>query len=90
MLSHYDAAAAMRQKVGALAGRPETQARDVFDLHNLLAVGTNAAGLAALDARVVTRATANALSVGPPHRVGQAADTRGPEAGCPARTAAQR
>jgi hypothetical protein len=63
MLSHYDAAAAMRQKVGALAGRPQTQARDVFDLHHLLAVGTDAAGLAALDARVVARATANALSV---------------------------
>jgi predicted nucleotidyltransferase component of viral defense system len=63
MLSHYDAAAAMRQKVGALAGRRETQARDVFDVHHLLAAGTDAAGLAALDARVVTRACANALSV---------------------------
>jgi hypothetical protein len=63
MLSHYDAAAALRQKIGALAGRRETQARDVFDLHHLLAVGTDAAGLAALEERVVTRASANALSV---------------------------
>ena len=63
MLSHYEAAAAMRQKVGALAGRPETQARDVFDLHHLLAVGTDAAGLTALNGRVVARAAANALSV---------------------------
>ena len=63
MLSHYDAAAVMRQKVGALGGRPETQARDVFDLHHLLAIGTDAAGLAALDERVVARAGANALSV---------------------------
>lgn len=63
MLSHYDAAAAMRQKVGALAGRRETQARDVFDLHHLLATGTDAAGLAALDQHIVARAGANALSV---------------------------
>ncbi len=63
MLSHYDAAAAMRQKVGALAGRREIQARDVFDLHHVLAIGTDAVGLAAVDARVVTRAAANALSV---------------------------
>ena len=43
MLSHYDAAAAFRQKVGALAGRAETQARDVFDLHHLLGIGALAA-----------------------------------------------
>jgi predicted nucleotidyltransferase component of viral defense system len=63
MLSHYDAAAAMRQKVGALAGRPQIQSRDVFDLHHLLAVGTGAAGLGALDKRVLARASAKALSV---------------------------
>ena len=39
MVSHYDAATALRQKVGALAGRKEMQARDVFDLHHLLARG---------------------------------------------------
>ena len=39
MVSHYDAAAAFRQKVGALAGRRQTQARDVFDLHHLLVTG---------------------------------------------------
>jgi hypothetical protein len=33
---HYTAAAAGEQKVGALAGRAETQARDVFDLELLL------------------------------------------------------
>ena len=33
---HYTAAAAAEQKVGALAGRVETQARDVFDLEFLL------------------------------------------------------
>lgn len=63
MLSHYDAAAAMRQKVGALAGRPQTQARDVFDLHHLLAAGTDAAGLGALNGSVLARARTNALGV---------------------------
>lgn len=35
-VQHYDAAAATAQKVAALAGRPQTQARDVFDLELLL------------------------------------------------------
>jgi predicted nucleotidyltransferase component of viral defense system len=35
-VQHYDAATATAQKVGALAGRPQTQARDVFDLELLL------------------------------------------------------
>jgi Nucleotidyl transferase AbiEii toxin, Type IV TA system len=35
-VQHYDAAAATMQKVAALAGRPQTQARDVFDLELLL------------------------------------------------------
>jgi hypothetical protein len=39
MVSHYDLAAALRQKAEALAGRRETQARDVFDLYHLLARG---------------------------------------------------
>jgi predicted nucleotidyltransferase component of viral defense system len=63
MLSHYGAPAALRQKVGALAGRPQTQARDVFDLHHLLAIGTETGILDALADRVHARASANALSV---------------------------
>ncbi len=35
-VQHYDVAAATVQKVAALAGRPQTQARDVFDLELLL------------------------------------------------------
>jgi predicted nucleotidyltransferase component of viral defense system len=35
-VQHYDAATATAQKVAALAGRPQTQARDVFDLELLL------------------------------------------------------
>ena len=31
-MSHYNAAYAIKQKIEALAGRPETQARDAFDL----------------------------------------------------------
>ena len=33
--NHYTAAAATRQKIGALAGRRETQARDIWDLEHL-------------------------------------------------------
>jgi len=39
LASHYPAGPAWRQKVGALANRTVTQARDVFDLHLLLASG---------------------------------------------------
>ncbi|MBM4061522.1 MAG: nucleotidyl transferase AbiEii/AbiGii toxin family protein [Planctomycetes bacterium] len=34
-VNHYTAASALRQKLGALAGRRETQARDVWDLEHL-------------------------------------------------------
>ena len=57
------AATALRQKVGALAGRPQTQPRDVFDLHHLLTIGTGADALGVLGARVLAGAGANARSV---------------------------
>ncbi|RPJ82014.1 MAG: hypothetical protein EHM13_09575 [Acidobacteria bacterium] len=63
MLSHYGAATALRQKVGALAGRPQIQARDVFDFHHLLAIGTDAAVLRGFEERLLARAGANALAV---------------------------
>ena len=63
MVSHYDAATAMAQKVGALAGRRETQARDVFDLHHLLASGARLRRPEALDHRVAERACANAMTI---------------------------
>ncbi len=63
MLSHYDGPAALRQKVGALAGRPQTQARDVFDLHHLLVTGAEPGVLEQLDERILARASTNALSV---------------------------
>ncbi len=63
MVSHYDAATAFGQKVGALAGRRETQARDVFDLHQLLAAGGAAGAVEERDPRVAGRAIANAMTV---------------------------
>lgn len=36
MVSHYARGAAIRQKLGALIGRAQVQARDLFDLHLLL------------------------------------------------------
>jgi len=63
MVSHYDAGAALRQKIGALAGRRETQARDVFDAHHLL--GSGAADIAALgiDERLAERASTHAMAI---------------------------
>lgn len=63
MVSHYGAAAALRQKVGALAGRRETQARDVFDVHLLLAGGAALAGVPGIDGDILDRACANAMAV---------------------------
>jgi len=51
---HYTAGAALRQKIGALAGRRETQARDVWDIDHLLRT-TKA------DARPLPEAIAQAL-----------------------------
>jgi predicted nucleotidyltransferase component of viral defense system len=57
-LRHYKAEAAIEQKVEALAGRSETQARDVFDLDLLLRRQPDAAGpvTAELRERAVVRA----------------------------------
>jgi predicted nucleotidyltransferase component of viral defense system len=63
MVSHYDAGTSLRQKLGALAGRRETQARDVFDLHHLIASGAASAAVEELDPQVVERASANAMTV---------------------------
>jgi predicted nucleotidyltransferase component of viral defense system len=35
IVQHYDAVSAFDQKIGALAGRSEVQARDIFDLYHL-------------------------------------------------------
>jgi len=58
---HYDAQAATEQKVEALAGRSETQARDVFDLELLLR--PNAELAAALPAALREPAAERALGL---------------------------
>ena len=39
--NHYDAVAAFQQKIWALIGRNETQARDIFDIYLLLGYEVN-------------------------------------------------
>ena len=63
MVSHYSVSAAFRQKVGALARRRETQARDIFDLHHLVATGAAGGTAGTLDSADVERARANAMTV---------------------------
>jgi predicted nucleotidyltransferase component of viral defense system len=68
LTQHYDLSAALLQKVGALAGRPQTQARDVFDLKLLLDQGATAAkGLGKLAAAAIEPA----MSVGYDEFAGQ-------------------
>ena len=66
MASHYGAAAALRQKTGALAHRTETQARDLFDVHHLLASGAPRETLREMDAETLDLARSRAASIGFP------------------------
>ncbi len=62
---HYHGHAAARQKVEALAGRPQTQARDLFDLAWLEARGhVDVALLGDLDPAIVRRASDALSSLG--------------------------
>ena len=63
MVSHYAVTAALRQKIRALAGRRETQARDVFDVHQLLASGATLLGRPDRDQELAELACANAMAV---------------------------
>ena len=63
MASHYDAGAALRQKLGALARRTETQARDIFDLHHLIAAGALAGVVQDLNPEDAAKARANAMTI---------------------------
>jgi len=63
MASHYGATAALRQKIGALAHRRELQARDVFDMHHLIASGADVRGLVGVDPHEAEQARANALAI---------------------------
>ena len=66
LVSHYPAGPAWRQKVGALAHRTVTQARDVFDLHLLIASGQvdSARENATLSAALLKDAAHRCLAVG--------------------------
>jgi hypothetical protein len=63
MASHYDVTAALRQRLGALAGRRETQARDVFDVHHLLARGATLLGEGGRSRDLAERACASAMAI---------------------------
>lgn len=63
MVSHYCAATAFRQKLGALAGRREIQARDVFDLHHLITIGAGDHAIDEVGRRIARQASANALTI---------------------------
>ena len=64
IVPHYDAVSAFCQKVGALAGRSVTQARDIFDLYLLSSlVGAMDVAPAALSAPVLAKACENVFAV---------------------------
>jgi hypothetical protein len=63
MASHYGAAAALRQKAGALARRTETQARDIFDLHLLISSGAPLEALKSVDLEDLDLARTRATDV---------------------------
>jgi hypothetical protein len=60
-VQHYTQDAATDQKIKALAGRSETQARDVFDLDLLLRRGADAGGTVAAPTRKAAAERALAL-----------------------------
>lgn len=62
LFQHYPAEQAIAQKVLALAGRPQTQARDVFDLALLLS-RPGAGEIVGLEQSVVRKAASRALEV---------------------------
>ncbi|MGH7439829.1 MAG: nucleotidyl transferase AbiEii/AbiGii toxin family protein [Polyangiaceae bacterium] len=63
LATHYPLAAALAQKVDALAGRAVPQARDVFDLNHLLSLGGPEATRLAVDASNALRAIENAKAI---------------------------
>jgi predicted nucleotidyltransferase component of viral defense system len=64
LVQHYAAAAAVAQKIAALALRSQTQARDVFDLALLLDAGVSIKRASADVRSNVPRAIENAIDVG--------------------------
>ena len=63
LATHYATRAAIIQKVGALAGRKEPQARDVFDLNLLIARPDAAITFSGVERRSLAAALDSAISV---------------------------
>ncbi len=62
--NHYLARSAVRQKIEALAGRAETQARDVWDLEHLLrTTGASPEPLTGMERETLARALERALAL---------------------------
>ena len=64
LVQHYDARAALTQKITALALRSQTQARDIFDLKLLLDSAADRSPQPKQTAANLPRAIENAMSVG--------------------------
>jgi len=60
---HYLAPAAIRQKIGALAGRSETEPRDVFDLDLLLGAYPNALTPGQVNPALIDKAVVAAMGI---------------------------
>lgn len=63
LVSHYDAKSAFSQKVHALADRSVTQARDIFDLHLLIASGADTSGIDPEIKALLKQAQTNAMEM---------------------------
>jgi predicted nucleotidyltransferase component of viral defense system len=61
--THYAAAKAITQKIHALAGRSEPQARDVFDLSHLFAIPKTTAVLSAVERARLSTAIERAMGI---------------------------
>lgn len=68
---HYGLAPAFAQKVAALAGRSETQARDIFDLKLLLDQGAEPGAASTGVGKLLPAAIENAMAVGYDQFAGQ-------------------
>lgn len=79
---HYRVGAAVAQKINALAGRPEPQARDVFDL-NLLLARSDAAGVKLPAKAKRLEAIENAMSISFDHYSAQVVAYLEPEQAAP-------
>ncbi len=62
-INHYTLEVALKQKIEALIGRNQTQARDVFDIYHLIKMGVKLTKLSPQTASRINEAESNALSL---------------------------